>query len=162
MTARLSILLAALAAASTASAQVHRPTPTITTEIASARVKPGASARLRLKVALPSGLHVQSNKPRDPALIPTALTLRVPPGVTVLRTTYPKPTDLAQPGRGEPLSVFSGSFTIDIDLALATSVRPGALEVPGELRYQSCTDQVCFPPSRAAVTWHLKVGDRAR
>jgi hypothetical protein len=103
---------------------------------------------------------VQSNKPRDPALIPTALTITPPAGVRVVRTTYPKATDLAQPGGGAPLAVFSSTFVIDTEIALARPVDPGTLTIPGELRYQSCTDQVCFPPSREAVSWRLTVRTR--
>ena len=36
-----------------------------------------------LKVTLPAGFHVQSDAPLDPALVPTALTLTPPAGVTV-------------------------------------------------------------------------------
>ena len=36
---------------------------------------PGGQVRAALKVSLPEGLHTQSNKPRDPTLIPTVLTI---------------------------------------------------------------------------------------
>jgi len=146
--------------AAAASAQVRRPAPTLSTAVTSPRVAPGSTAHLRLKVALPPGLHVQSDKPRDPALIPTKLSLTPPSGVSILRISYPKATDLVQPGVGAPLAVFSGTFVVDAEIALTRTVDPGALNIPGELRYQSCTDQVCFPPSRAAVSWRLTVHSR--
>jgi len=154
--------LIGLLAAVSAVGQPHRPAPTFETTVVSARIQPGVTAHLRLKVVLPDGLHVQSDKPRDPALVATSLTLSAPDGVSVLRTTYPKATDLAQPGLDEPLSVFSGTFDIDMDVAISRSVHPGPLAVAGQLRYQSCTDQVCFPPSRAALTWNVKVNAPAR
>lgn len=154
---RVVVALLVLAVPSTARAQVRRPVPTIEPEIVSSPVGPGSTAHVRLKVVLPARLHVQSDKPRDPALIATALTLTPPAGVAVARTTYPKAEDLAQPGRDEPLAVFSGTFVVDVQLSIARSVRSGTLEIPGELRYQSCTDQVCFPPSRAPVTWRITV-----
>ena len=43
-------------------------------------VRAGAKVRLALKVALPEGLHTQSDKPRDPTLIPTVLTIDAPAG----------------------------------------------------------------------------------
>jgi DsbC/DsbD-like thiol-disulfide interchange protein len=152
----------ALATASPAEAQVKRPAPTITSEAVSAPVAPGATTHLRLTVVLPSGLHVQSDKPRDPALIPTALTLTIPAGASILRISYPHPTDLRQAGGGEPLAVFSGTFVIDVELAIARSATSGTLEIPGTLRYQSCTEQVCFPPARAPVTWRVKVSPPQR
>lgn len=154
----LCIAVAALLSTSVhADAQVKRPAPTITTEVPPGGASPGAAVRLRLRIVLPSGLHVQSDKPRDPSLIPAKLSLTPPSGVSIVRTTYPTATDLAQPGGTEPLAVFSGTFTIDVDVAIAKSVQPGTVVVPGELRYQLCTDQVCFPPSRATVTWRVKV-----
>src|SRR4051812_47822647 len=42
----------------------------------------GSETRLALQVTLPDGYHVQSDKPRDPNLIPTVLTVEVPQGVT--------------------------------------------------------------------------------
>src|SRR5882672_8280545 len=47
------------------------------------RTETGAEAGLVLNVSLPAGLHTQSNKPRDPLLIPTILTIDPPPGVSV-------------------------------------------------------------------------------
>ena len=38
---------------------------------------------------LPDGFHVQSNKPRDPLLIPTELTVDAPAGVTVEEVVFP-------------------------------------------------------------------------
>jgi len=138
-------------------AQSHRPAPTFQTKVVSARIGPGSNAHLRLTVVLPDGLHVQSDKPRDPGLIATSLTLEKADGVAIVRTTYPKATDLKQPGLDEPLSVFSGTFDIDVDVAIPATVRAGTLEIPGQLRYQSCTDEVCFPPSRAPVSWQVKL-----
>jgi DsbC/DsbD-like thiol-disulfide interchange protein len=141
-------------------AQVNRPTPTITTETLPGGGSPGSSARLRLRVVLPPGLHVQADKPRDPSLVATKLSLTPPAGVSIARTIYPKPMDLAQPAGNEPLSVFSGTFTIDVDVAIGKSLRAGSITIPGELRYQSCTDQVCFPPSRAPLIWRVRVKPR--
>ena len=154
--ARVAVVALALATASPAGAQIKRPAPTITLEL-SAPVAPGATTHLRLTVVLPSGLHVQSDTPRDPALIPTALTFTVPAGASVVRIRYPKATDLAQAGGGAALAVFSGTFVIDAELAIARTAKSGTLDIPGELRYQSCTDQVCFPPSRVPVKWRVKV-----
>jgi hypothetical protein len=41
-------------------------------------------------VRLPQGLHVQSNKPRDPDLIPTDLAVVPPKGATLVDVVYPE------------------------------------------------------------------------
>jgi Disulphide bond corrector protein DsbC len=154
-------LTGVFAAAASVHGQTTRPMPTFETKTVTPVVHRGATAHLRLKVVLPAGLHVQSDKPRDPAFVATSLTLSKPGYVSIVRTTYPKATDLAQAGLDEPLSVFSGTFDIDVEVAISPSVHPGPLEIPGQLRYQSCTAQVCFPPSRASISWRVNVSPAA-
>jgi len=149
-------LLAVLAGASTPGAQA-RPKPELTPTADPARVRPGTSAKLRLKVALPEQIHIQSNKPRDPAFFPTALVLTPPAGVTVTSTTYPAAVDLKQEGQDAPLAVFEKTFTVVATVALAASVKPGDLVVPGRFDYQACDDKVCYRPIKTAVTWTLTV-----
>ena len=55
-------------------AQISRPRATVVALAERTTTGAGQTARLALKVSLPEGLHTQSNKPRDPLLIPTELT----------------------------------------------------------------------------------------
>jgi hypothetical protein len=120
---------------------------------------PGTSVRAALQVRLPSKeLHVQSNKPRDPSLIPTVLTVTPPEGVRVAEIVFPKPTDLAQEGQPEPLAVFDHEFAIGVRFDVASTVAPGAIEIPARLRYQACDDRMCYAPASANVVWTLNVG----
>jgi DsbC/DsbD-like thiol-disulfide interchange protein len=100
---------------------------------------------------------VQSNKPRDQSLIPTVLTIDAPAGVTVDAVHYPKPTDLAQPNRKDPLAVYGSEFEIGVKVSLGPNVAAGDLVLPATLRYQACNETVCFPPARAAAQWTLSV-----
>lgn len=117
----------------------------------------GGSARLTLRVALPAGLHVQANKPRDPDLIPTVLTVEAPKGARVTQVTYPKAVDFAQAGAAQPLAVYPNVFDIVVQLTFAPGVVPGPLTVPATLRYQACNESLCFPPARADAKWALTV-----
>ena len=76
-------------------AEVGRPVARLTALVTGDGVRPGATARLVLRVELPDGLHVQSHAPRDPALVPTVLTLDAPAGVTIEEISYPAGVDLA-------------------------------------------------------------------
>jgi DsbC/DsbD-like thiol-disulfide interchange protein len=139
------------------SAQLRRVKAELNPTVDTKAVKPGAAVALSLKVTLPKELHVQSNKPRDPALIPTVLTLTPPAGVTVGKVVYPPATDLAQTGQAEPLAVYGHEFTVRVDVKLAADVKPGPLTVPAKLRYQACDDKMCFPPTNAETTWTVTV-----
>src|SRR5262245_18961667 len=63
----------------------------------------GTEIRAALRIRLPSGFHVQSDKPRDPSLIPMTLTIDPPPGVSVAELVFPPATDLKQLGQSQPL-----------------------------------------------------------
>jgi thiol:disulfide interchange protein len=120
-------------------------------------VPAGTSARVALRVLLPEKLHANSNKPRDPSLIPTVLTLAPPPGVSVEEIVYPDASDLVQKGVDQPLSVFEREFFIGVSLKLAADAA-GEIAIPGRLRYQACDDAVCYMPATATVDWRLRVG----
>ena len=145
------------AIAITVHAQPKRPIADLMPTVVTSPTRSGATVRLALKVHLPPEIHVQSDKPKDPFLIPTAVTVTPPPAVTVDRIAYPKATDFTQAGRSEPLKVFGGEFTIDVELTLSADVPSGELVIPAVFRYQPCDASVCFAPARADVKWTLTV-----
>jgi hypothetical protein len=142
-----------------AGAQLQRPRAEVTPVATVAEAKPGATVAVLLKVKLPKDVHVQADKPKDPSLIATTLTIDAPAGVSVEKISYPSATELSQQGRREKLLVFGPEFEIEARLALDTSVAPGELVVPARLRYQACNDTMCFPPTRSDVQWTLIILD---
>ncbi len=143
-----------------AAAQLRRPSATLTPLVESDGVSPGTIVRVALQVSLPEGLHTQSNKPRDPTLIPTVLTIDAPDGVTAEEIVFPPATNFKQVGQEQPLAVFEHEFAIGVRLALASSARGGTgdtLMVPAHLRYQACDASVCYPPSTGDFEWVLRL-----
>jgi len=122
-----------------------------------ATIAPGATVRLALRVVLPDGYHVQSNKPRDPNLIPTELMVDAPAGSTVSEIVFPAPVDAKLQGSNDLLAVFERDFAIGVRLSIAAGAAPGELTVPGRFRYQACNDVACFAPKTADVVWKLRV-----
>jgi len=120
-------------------------------------VAAGQTIRAALQVALPDGFHVQSDKPRDPTLIPTVLTVNPPEGVRVTEIVFPTPVELKQIGLDQPLAVFERDFPIGVQFSLARSVPRGGLVVPAHLRYQACNDTTCFAPKMADTEWKLRI-----
>jgi cytochrome c biogenesis protein CcdA/thiol-disulfide isomerase/thioredoxin len=139
-----------------APAQVRRPKADVSA-VAERAVRAGEKARLALKVSLPEGLHTQSDKPRDPTLIPTVLTINAPAGVTVDEIVFPKATDLKQAGQDVPLAVFEQIFAIGVQASLAATVPAGDLVIPAKLRYQACDANLCYAPTVADVQWTVRV-----
>jgi thiol:disulfide interchange protein DsbD len=117
----------------------------------------GSSVRAALQVRLPSTLHVQSNKPRDPSLIPTTLTIDAPAGVGVGEIVFPEATDFTLKGQSEPLAVFGSEFAIGVRFAVASDAAKGPIEIPARLRYQACDENLCYAPATATLSWTLNV-----
>jgi thiol:disulfide interchange protein DsbD len=151
------ILAGALAGVPALAAQASRPRAEVAPAVTTARPKAGGPLTLALHVRLPKDVHVQANKPRDPSLIPTVLTLTPPEGVTVDDISYPAPSELAQKDRKDTLAVLGPEFTIAIKATLAAGTPAGEIKIPGVLRYQACNDSVCFAPTRATAEWVVRV-----
>jgi hypothetical protein len=152
-----SILLALLTTATVTHGQMQRPKADATAFVATDGVHAGSEARIALRVSLPEGLHVQSDRPRDPNLIPTAIVFDPPAGVTIAEVVYPKATDLAQAGQAQPLAVFEQSFLVGARLAIDRAAPAGELVVPARFRYQACDAASCYPPATLISRWTLRI-----
>ena len=155
--ASLAIVALLLITAVTGRAQLRGPKAEVFPLVGSDGVRTGTSVRAALQVRLPETLHVQSNAPRDPSFIATALTIEPPAGVQVKEIVYPKAKDLEQEGLSEPLTVFDHAFAIGVQFDVASSATPGTIEVPGKLRYQACDERMCYPPSNADARWSVRI-----
>ena len=149
--------VAVVAAAGVAEAQPNRPRATLHAEASEIAVAAGGAVPLVLGVSLPPDVHVQANRPDDPLLIPTVLTVDIPEGVTVESISYPQPSEFRQVGREQPLLVLGPAFEIGVRLHVGDDVPGGLRSVPIVLRYQACNESVCFPPARATAAWTLRV-----
>ena len=117
----------------------------------------GTTVRAALQIRLPEGFHVNSNKPREPLLIPITLSVRPPEGITATEIVYPQPTDLRQEGADQLLSVYEREFAIGVRLAVDFALPAGELVVPASLRYQACDEKMCYAPVTVSTGWTLRV-----
>ena len=151
------LLTVIVGAAVTVFAQMKRPQATVTPLVERPAVAAGSQARLALKVSLPGSLHTQSNRPLDPTLIPTVLTIDAPAGVRVDEIVYPPAMELRQQGLEQPLAVFEHEFVVGAQVTIGPGAAEGGLTLPGRLRYQACNDMMCFAPATAEFAWALRV-----
>lgn len=117
----------------------------------------GGRVHVALRVSLPEGVHVQSNRPRDPLLIPTVLAIEPQEGIGVDEIVYPPSSDFRQSGQREALAVFDREFVVGATLRIDPGAKAGARVVSAVLRYQACNESTCFAPSRESVQWTLSV-----
>ena len=117
---------------------------------------PGASATLRIELAVQPGWHVNSNAPRDPYLVPTTVTLDLPGGWTAAAPTYPPARDVKLSFSDTQLAVFAGRVPITVAITAAAAPPAGVLR--GTVEAQACNDKVCMAPDRAPFAVALAAG----
>ena len=156
------LLLLLLVGVFTACAPASAQSPVLNRADASverASTHAGTTLRGVLVVPMPDGLHIQSNKPREAGLIPTALTFAPPAGVDVREVVFPASTDLDLPGYTLPLAVYEDELRIGVVFTIGASRTAGPVVVPARLRYQACDDRQCFRPLDLDVAWRFEIVD---
>lgn len=148
---RLAAALAALAIpALSVAAPVPKPADLVT---AAAALAPGGEpgkGLVRIAATVADGWHVNSHKPSEDYLIPTGVTLDPSPGVGFGEARYPEGR-LAKFAFSEtPLSVYEGSFVVEVPVAW-TGAQPPA--VSGRLEFQACNDKQCLAPASVPFRW---------
>jgi hypothetical protein len=127
------------------------PAPVVT-------VAQGKPANVPLTFRVSSGYHINSNQPKSEFLIPTALKVEATTDIVIGKTTYPEGQDMSFPfDPTEKLNVYSGDFTIDVQVRPLHSVQPGKYVVRGTLKYQACDNSSCYPPKQLPVTFDVKI-----
>jgi len=121
-------------------------------------IVPGKPSVVDLHFKVKEGFHVNSNQPKSELLIPTTLKLDLPTDLAAGGITYPPGKDLSFPfDPSEKLNVYSDDFTIKTKLAAAHTAQSGNFTVHGELKYQACSDNACFPPKNIPVQFDVRV-----
>jgi cytochrome c biogenesis protein CcdA len=151
------LILALLATATATRAQPAALTVETQWALATDAAPAGGTVHAAVHFRFEKGFHVQSDRPLDEFLVPTALVLSPPPGIEVRELVYPKPVLFEVVGFDEPLAVFEQEFTIGIALAIAADVAPGMYSLTGSLRYQACDDKICLAPTSLDLRTDLKV-----
>ena len=122
------------------------------------QLRPGATVKIDLDFRVGEGFHINSNKPKSELLIPTVLKLNAPSPLTVADLQYPAGEDQTFPfSPKEKLNVYSGDFRINLALKVPANATAGTYPVKGELRYQACDRNACYPPRSMPVEFQVTV-----
>jgi len=128
-----------------------------------ATITPGKPADVELHFKVKEGFHVNSNQPKSELLIPTTLKLEPSTELSAGSITYPPGKDLSFPfDPNEKLSVYSDDFTVKAKLSAAKNANPGNFTVHGQLKYQACSDNACFPPKSVPVQFDVQVSNQPK
>jgi len=126
-------------------------------------VSPGRPTPLELRFKVKQGFHINSNQPKSELLIPTTLKLDVPTDLAAGIVSYPPGKDISFPfDPGEKLNVYAGDFIVKARMSAARTASTGNFTVHGQLNYQACSDNACFPPKNLPIQFDVHVVNRPR
>jgi DsbC/DsbD-like thiol-disulfide interchange protein len=126
-------------------------------------VAPGGRAPVQFTFRVQSPYHINSNQPTAEELIPTQLHFSLPGEVAIGKMQYPAGQLMSFPfDPNTKLSVYSGDVVIRGVVVAPTQASTGTFTIHGELRYQACDNNACYPPKKLPFTFNVKVGTRGK
>jgi len=119
-------------------------------------VAKGGSARGTVVLSIPGGLHVNSNRPGNKYQIPTSIRLSAA-GARVSRPTYPGGKNRKFQFSDTTINVYEGTVRFPFRVTVPSGFSGNTLRVRAVVRYQACTDEVCYPPRSKEITIAARV-----
>lgn len=117
----------------------------------------GRTIQAAVVIDIPSGYHVNGNKPLGKYAIPTVLKIEAPGGVRVSPVNYPRASLRSFPFSKEQLAVYEGRAVLRFNVTIPANFDAGVTELRARLRYQSCTDDTCFQPETREIKMPIGV-----
>lgn len=99
--------------------------------VAPDKVKKGRIVRASVVMDIPSGLHVQSNKPLDKFLVPTKLDVETPSGMQVGPISYPRAVTRNLKFSKKSVAVYEGRATLRFNITVPANYSGGSGEIKG-------------------------------
>lgn len=144
------LLIAVTICAADASAQ------TFSGSIGNGTIARGGSARGTVTMRMTGGIHVNSNRPNSEYAIPT--TVRATGrGVKVSAVSYPRGKNKKFSFSNDSINVYDGSVSFGFNVTVPANFKGDTVRVNVAVRYQACTDEVCYPPKTHTMTLTARV-----
>lgn len=123
------------------------PDPSRLVQVAASIERRGAEKTiLVLDATLAAGWHVNSHRPSEEYLIATSVKMDAAAGIRFGEPVYPEGRSKKFEFAEKPLSVYEGSFRIEVPILASGAEIPA---VSGSLEYQACSDKQCLAPAAA-------------
>ena len=117
----------------------------------------GRTVQAAVVMDIPEGFHVNSNKPLGKYAIATVLKIEAPGGIKVGPVIYPRSSVRSFSFSQERLAVYEGRAVMRFNVIIPAGFEPGVIELRASVRYQSCSNDVCFQPATRNVTMPIAV-----
>jgi len=146
--------------AKTRRARVAAPEPTIHFKgyYSTDKAQRGRVVRAAVVLEVPDGYHINANKPLGKYAIPTTLKIEAPNGVTVGAIAFPRAVvRKLKATNNESLAVYEGRAIMRFNVTVPANYGDGWLNLKAKVRYQSCNDDVCFPPKSQEIDFGIGI-----
>ena len=123
----------------------------------------GSTFQAAVVMEIPRGLHVNSNRPLGKYAIPTTIKVSAPKGLRVTPVSSPRGAVRAFRFGGaaeERLAVYEGRTIFRFNVTVPPGQELGVARVRVSVRFQSCSDEVCFPPATRELTLPIAIVGR--
>ena len=147
----LAAVLACVGGLSTANAQ------TITGSITGGAVTRGTAGKATVSLSIPGGLHVNSSRPNGEYAIATVVRASSSAGVKIGAVNYPRGTNRKFDFSEKPLNVYEGRVNFTFPVTASPTFRGRQVTVNVSVRYQACTNEVCYAPKTKTLTLKARV-----
>jgi len=118
----------------------------------------GRTVRAAVVMEIPGGYHVNANRPLGKYAIPTTVKIEAPKGVIVGPIAIPRALiRKLKAVNNELLAVYEGRAIMRFNVTVPANYGDGWLNLKGRLRYQSCNDDVCFPPKNQDIDFGISI-----
>ncbi len=127
------------------------------------RAQQGSSFQAAVVMDIPDGLHVNANRPLGKYAVPTVVKVDAPRGFRVTPVAYPRGSvrTFRFGGSDESrLAVYEGRSIFRFNVSVPPDQPFGVENVRVSVRFQSCTDEVCYPPATRNLDLHIGVVGR--
>lgn len=117
----------------------------------------GRPVRAAVVLDIPNGFHVNSNRPLGKYAVPTVVKIEAPAGVRVSPVVYPRSIVRRFKFSEEQLGVYEGRPVMRFNVTVPANYAGGEATVRARVRFQSCNDEVCFPPATRDLVMQIPV-----
>ena len=121
------------------------------------KAQQGRTLQAAIVLDIPPGFHVNANRVTSKFSVPTTVKVEAPKGVRVGPVSYPRGKAQRLSFSNEVLSLYEGRPVMRFTVMVPANYQDGLLELRARVRYQSCNNEVCFPPTTRDVKLGISV-----
>jgi len=150
-------LYGGLKAAPIEAAAPLQPSISVNGFFATDKAQRGRTIQAAVVMEIPRDFHVNGNRPLGKYAVPTTLKVEAGGKIRVGPVQYPRAVVRSFSFSEEKLAVYEGRVVMRFNVTIPAGFDQGVTELRVRLRYQSCTNEVCFPPQNREITMPIAV-----